>query len=521
MEVELVDASPWDDVVEDLLVSRGSSIDDDAAERAEHPDPAEGGRRGAAVVRRLRRARPQVLVAAGLALAVVVGANVVEGRAAAERRETLAAALGPVPSLAEPLEELWRAPGWYSGDAGEVLLVRSDTGISGLDPATGAVVWSRTDAAGDPELGETQEYCAPVGERARDLGLTVDATGRQSVAAQGAEADDRPVLLACFASGAYGYSSGSDVREVAPAPWTLTVVDGATGRSLRTRTVEGTLINALSTEDDVILGTATADGFLRVTRWDPDSGELAWEWTSPEPIAPGGTVQGWELRDGFLVITGTMRVSVSVETGEPGERGEAVSATDNTVWMTRTDLGGGREAVWREGSGHLASEGEVLGPDGQVLFSLPGQVLRPHHYDGSFPEVLVVGAGAGIAAIDLADGERRWRSDEIVGSSVPLLQVDGVLVLQDGNAVHAVDVRDGAVRWSTPDGAMGYGSSLTDGELIDTSEMTGTQTMLVARDVQDGTVRWRAPVPEGFMFLQTTGSGAVLAATQDGVVALG
>ena len=357
---------------------------------------------------------------------VVVGANVAEARRTDARRAALATTPGFVPSLAEPLRETWRVAGSVRGQSRDTLLFATADGVQAIDAATGDVRWTRP--------GDGLDYCPTVGVPLDLLtGMPLDEPDETGVLP--------PQLFACPAAGTA--TGGSDFGTVA-----VEVIDALTGQVRTTLTASGALFGTIPFDSDVVMVLTTAEGRLRLVRWDPATGDTLFDETTAEAIVPAGTAPdgGYQYDQDTLTILAGRPVAFSLATGL--ELPDTAASADG--WTARIPMADGAEVTWtysQSGSGH----GQVVDADGTVRFDLDKRPWWNPTTDGSVPEVMVVvdETNARTAmGLDARTGTELWTAGTPDGQ--PLVQVDGVLVVLAPTVSFAVDVRDGSTLWSVP-----------------------------------------------------------------------
>ena len=471
---------------------------------------ASGPRRTASTGRGGRRAAA-VLAVAGL-VTFAVGANVLEARREAAREAALADVPGMLRPLDGPAEVLWEVDGMYRGDLGELLLVAGPRGLEGIDAVTGEVRWTRSEGIG----GGAEEYCMPIGRAAAEM---YSAFGWRGPVPDPEALADQPLLLACMT---YSMAYAEDGAGVF-GPVTISVIDGLSGADVNLYVGSGSLLNVEEMGADLVVTVALPDGHLRVTRWDPVSGEQRWERTSQAPIFTPGSANAsnWSRDDDVMTVTGVGSVGIDLETGEevPAE-----ATPSDAAWTDELPLPDGRTATWTYSATSISGSGAVLDEDGSVLYELPGPPWRAHPHDGSVPEVLVVHdeASASLIGLDARTGEELWRG--LLGSGQALVQVDGVGVVLQSPGVQAFDVRDGSLLWSAEADTSVFISGLTDGDVVLALRRDpgmGGRHDLVALALEDGSLRWSTPMPAGLSTVYTTPAGRLVAVSENTVAALG
>jgi hypothetical protein len=438
---------------------------------------------------------------AAVVLVLAVAPTVLDSRQTAARQALLAATPGVLHAATGPLAETWRTAGRVVSEEAEVLLV-ADASVGSLrriDPATGAVVWTASSAAGQVAAGG---HCMPV-----DQGATT------TTAADGEVLPSR--LVACVAEEGRTWARAGATAQVRVA-----VVETDTGGTRHVTATEGILLAARPLDGDLVVAVVRPDGRLGATRWDLETGSPSWEHVSAAPALRGATavLPPVQWRPDSLIFN---ELAVDLRTGEEADvererrtpwRYEQHVLADGALltWSWDPDGDSGRGRVTREGRGRL--------------FSIFGPPLPPAVSDGSGPNTLLSLStnGERLRGLDLRTGRVEWSVPYRGGPQVrATAQVDGVALLDDGAAVTAVDVGSGAGLWTSAvvPGVAGS-SALTDGEvvLLPVRGVDG-EVVLVALRIADAAEVWRSGTPAG-----TTGLTVVdhhlVAATGDEVVGL-
>ncbi len=102
------------------------------------------------------------------------------------------------------------------------------------------------------------------------------------------------------------------------------------------------------------------------------------------------------------------------------------------------------------------------------------------------------GETAGIYALDIVNGERRWKFT--TGNSVrnTIVCVDGVIYAQDvTGSLYAINAGSGQLRWQIPGNPLALKSAVANGIAVaDGVVYSGFRENLSARNAEDGSLRW-------------------------------
>jgi outer membrane protein assembly factor BamB len=434
----------------------------------------------------LRRWWPVVAIIA----LVVAAASVAIDRRDAARSDRIASVAGMIRPLGTAPSVLWRASGGSSDDvlaAGGALVVvgqRQDVwrAIS-LDPATGAVRWSRVLAA--VALAGTEGGRAQCPHTGADVGAVVVCV----------VTDPTPV-----------YTDDS-----ATPPGTLTVTNrvvalaAADGGMLGQWTFTGTADAVARAGDDVVVATTGADRFVEIARRDARTGQVVWQHRSGEAEITAGTARV-EVGPQLVLLTGATSAVLDVATGT------AVYSEPSLSYVLTAAVGD-RFVTWSTSHGGMLHDAA-----GAPVFAVPGFPAAQLANDGSAPDILVIDQGRSIVGDDARTGQQRWSADTGLD---PVLTVDRRLVLAGGLRVGALDLRTGAVVWSREVGESLVGRPLTDGALVVAMATTvDGSAQLEAYGLRDGVPYWSLALPDDVQSISAQ-SGHLLVHATDGLVALG
>lgn len=452
---------------------------------------APAGPRGAS------RARRVAWGVGAAVLACVVVVNVVEHRTTAAEDARLAQVDGIVPSLAEPVAEVWRHPGWYPVTVtDDVVVVEGDgSALEGLDSRTGEVVWTVERPVGG------HGWCTPAGTEAMVFRETPPA--------------DR--LLCTVTTDAF---PGTHHR--------IEIVDPRSGQVLGGTELTGSLVNTFPVDEtDLLVTVVDAARRLVVARIDGLTGARVWQATGPalpEEADQGALsvwehggvvvaeVPGWALPGGGMDDDTLPLFSVSAETGEPADATADGSAAQ--VWFDRSLRDGRTVRVASSDEGVMTTRVEDAA--GRVVLEREGWPWMPGVDDGSLDDVLLLYGNDGeLELVDLRSGETRWTIEAVVDAAATLA-VRGRLVTIDNSRARVLDIDTGEVAWELQ-GVTGY-SAVTDGRrvLFVRSDAEGG---LSVHDLRDGVELWRTEQPGVQRLLAVP--GATIALTESALVALG
>nr|WP_237727979.1 PQQ-binding-like beta-propeller repeat protein [Cellulomonas sp. APG4] len=443
------------------------------------------------------RARRVAWGVGAAALACVVVVNVVEHRAAVAEDARLAQVDGIVPSLAEPVTEVWRHPGWYPVTVTDGVVVAEGDGsaLEGLDSRTGEVVWRVERPTGG------HGWCSPAGTEAFAF----------------REIPPAERLICTVTTDAF---PGAQHR--------IEVVDPRTGEVLGGTELTGTLVSTSPVgETDLLVAVVDGSRRLVLARIDGLTGARVWQVTGPalpEDVDQnslsvwehGGVVvaevPGWTLPGGDMDDDALPLFSVSTETGEPADA--TTDGPSGQVWFERSLRDGRTMRVASSDEGVMTTQLEDAA--GQVVLEREGWPWMPGMDDGSLDDTLLLYRSDGdLELVDLRSGETRWTITKAPDAS-PALAVGGRLLVFEHNWARALDLDTGEVIWELQ-GVTGY-SAVTDGRrvLFVRSDAEGG---LSAHDLRDGTELWRTEQPGVQRLLAVP--GATIALTESALVALG
>lgn len=433
-------------------------------------------------------------VLAVLALVVMV-TNVVEARREAERRAAFAELTWVLPALDGPLEEVWRAPGLLVVEATSDVIVVQDVagGMRGVDAVTGAEVWAldfavsgycsavsswwsyatEPEEAGDPVL-----LCQSPSEVGADTGgwqsvelRTIDArTGERladlsvdGVLISAALADDDLVLVMTRPDDTV-LVDRTDLRtgerqwryEGEPGSGDSNFTDSFSIEVTDTAVlVDGTQDLVLSVETGEMLPDdpgPSADGDPDLRLELDDGGVVEWSYDRSDGMNGAGRVLN---EDGSVRFTfegdpeqpyandGAQSVLVIRHSSADGSTGTTTAldiTTGETLWSEPSDWGttellelGGRVLRTSDVARMLDERTglELWRTEVDAAVSMYAPVT-----DGRVVVLPVHDDGLQLVALDLANGEERWRVPGPTGATALSATADGlVLVLTSSEVV--------------------------------------------------------------------------------------
>lgn len=475
---------------------------------------------GSAPARRALRRR--LWWAAALVVVVGVGSVVGVGQYQEnQRRDRLAATSGLVGSLETPLHELWRTPGAAGGPVDATAIVTWGplhrargmlvaTGIQanglvravGLDPGTGATVWSTTltPESGSPTL---PDCVAP-----RPDGTSAAGSAAQVVAClvKNRLVDPTPAL------------DGS-APLVALSTTALVVLDPATGAVLHEREVPaGTMIATIG--PDVVIAQTTGRS-LTVTRIDPDAGTDRWVYSTT-------------LDRSSLFSSVTMTATADAVFLAISDRGWQISA-DGTLRDSREfgavgdsqwyePVTGGRVVQWSLRLSSGTAQGTVInaaGRSAETPLAIDGFPLAATVDDGSDAGIVFAGSlGADVlSAWDLSTLDNRWHADVAVRSAPAV--IDGRVVVGAAEGLRVLDSHSGEDLWETSSPSPTDRSFVTDGDAVAVlEEVGGTHRAIRTYALDNGAKRWVISVDDAVDSLVQY-DGLVVGLTAQGLIAYG
>ncbi|HEY3437507.1 MAG TPA: PQQ-binding-like beta-propeller repeat protein [Actinotalea sp.] len=413
-----------------------------------------------------------------------------------------------------PLTEHWRTEATeVTGTMGSLVLLRDANGTRAVDSRTGEVQWERPPAA----RGAT-EVCRPLAEEAGQVFPPVDPQRLVSP-----ERDVTDVI--CLSGTPLGERLADEQGSDGTSRTTITVLDGGSGEPTRTERVTGALVASHVHDGDLLLVTAADDATLRLTRWNPVTGDIQWRREVVPADARGLRFADWQ-RGVLTIASHAGTLAYSLDSGHQLQVTKPlppqVVAVDRRL-LPRSGL----EVVW--GSYRVPGPGDVFpGGAGAVVHAdnsevpIPGPPLEVGVDDGSVPSlVLVATSPTSVGAVDVETGALRWEAEHSATAQVSVLE-KGIAVLVDGTVATALDVRTGTALWTVTGLAEHPGSlGLTDGKRVLLRHTQGGQELLAAHDLRTGAVAWTASLPAGTDGLISSGDGRVLALGAGWVAGLG
>jgi len=416
---------------------------------------------------RSRRPRRVAVVGAGLGVVALAlaGAQLVLDLRHRASDEVLAARFADAHGVAMPFDDGLTAA--WTADPTEAEVLRTgatvgdvvvgvqrrgaDVQVVALDADDGTRRWSTAVDVALPDLDERPYWLTD------DVGGAQDA--EQALAAAAARigstwcmaAHGSPPAVVCGAArGDYASSP------LATTTWLLDPVDGVLYRTMSSGA--GTSVTPVGDDLVYLSGVAADGGVARTTpplRWhvtaaDPRSGEVRWEWTSPDLVEAdaGGVPMAWLDGQGDRVAVHSLRTTwvvarAGVALDAPEVRAESVGVTASTGEVVATGVR------------------MVVGDDGLLVQEeVPALVAD----DGSLPDVVlgarVGGFGAGVVG-RAADDSVLWVAD----GKRPLAVLDGQVLVATILGLALLDGQDGGLVWSTDLGE-GDAQVATDGRTV-------------------------------------------------------
>ena len=314
-------------------------------------------------------------------------------------------------SLAAPLHMVWQVDGQITAAPadGSTVLVAAQDAVEARDAASGALLWRTPGAAAWCDLEQS--------DRATDQANQFPDQGRQ--------------VALCTLQDGIGVEA----------------LDVATGQSLVTVDEALQASSSFLVDGDVALVGVDMAGHATAARWSTATGEQAWSIVGPpvDSMSQGvsghsdGAVITVEWSGGSMTVDAATGALLSVS-DEPPADGPRVD------YRVALPDGSGAVEDWDPTRTPDAARVRMVRPDGSVLVTVPGFLLRPSVDDVSVPgQVLVQDwMGSVIRAYDLSTGALVWTHD-----ISPSLLVDGRLVGYDtAGDLLALDARTGDVLWT-------------------------------------------------------------------------
>jgi outer membrane protein assembly factor BamB len=447
----------------------GRSGGQDHARRGEGRGPDE----------RRRRRGLHAIIAAAVVICVVGTAAAVGGALERQRAERVAAQVGGLWPLGDEPAAVWRASTGQAPPAvvdGGVVLVGPDGALTARDLATGERLWSSDLPSGrttcGPDLLDPGAHGSPL----------VCVTVRGEPASSARPDDGFPFLVTVLdASGQVVGARG--VADVAAA-----VVPLAGGR-IATAAHDGGRV--VVTWEDALDGTVERVQVLEGARAPVDAVGSGAASGSSAPIATDHVE--------MAAVRGEVRVRAFDSSATFDSRGERVGGPARLLasqrgWLAEGGLPGGLSATFLGDQGVGRSDRvDVVGPDGELRFSLAGEPFVPEITGGTAPGVLVTRM-PGFTGYDASTGERLWHRPE--WPEVLWLQTDDVIVVESGSRLLAFEARSGRALWQRwlPTEIVRV---LTDGDsvlLVMSGDGVGGDSLLttvLSVSLFDGGVEWR------------------------------
>ncbi|MDO8145798.1 MULTISPECIES: PQQ-binding-like beta-propeller repeat protein [unclassified Isoptericola] len=467
------------------------------------PGPASGARRRWSG--RARRVRwVGVLGLVGVLAAVVL----VDGAADRWRGDDLRAAAGGVTDLSGPPFEAWSLnedigglglSGGLVAMQGEVVAVHRHDELVGIDLATGRPRWT-------VQLDEADGSCGP---GMAVWGDTIDVRPAELVVCVAQEIDgeahvtvvedDGSVLVRRTVEGDHDLVVPGPRGTVVSATWVGDPEDvdvDLRGDPLTNLTVIGEI------DDGYDLELSAADAVTGEERWvtTVPFGQVrdrtqcvSWDVGGRNARVDRRATLDHAVGRELIGVAGCGILAYLTPEGKRLDVPDVASDDDDVVRRVRPLADGGyvvSSGVWNR----PALEHDVLGADGEHLYSVEGRVLDPLSTVGGDADELLVAYAARTIALDRT-GEELWRAD--INAERLLARTDDVAVVLDSlDRVVGLGREDGAVRWVRDDLVVQY-SALVGGGRSGELEAAFTDGTVVAVVVPTYTgervlARWNA-----------------------------
>ena len=426
-----------------------------------------------------------VLAVLGL---VVVVTNVREAREESARLDGLSVT-GVLSPLDGPVAEVWRVPGGHllanSPDAIVLVDLPGDSGLRGIDPATGSLLWHRPIAP--------DETC-----------LAVGGAGDQG-------GPETPVLVVC--------GPVLDGDDPAAGPVRIGALDVRSGRELGSLDLPTAPMTLDVVDDDLVISRIGERAAVQVLRWDPGAGRVVWSYRSEPGLADALLRDGWwnSVVDRGVLWLGRDRVIALAAAS-----GQEVPADDPPAFWSVggiVTLPDGAVVEWAHDRSGDSAGSRVLDEDGQLRFTFRGEPWLARLSDGSEPDVLPMRklGTLDVVGLDARTGEQQWAARTLQGM-YPYLQIDGVVVATGSLLAIGLDLSTGVRLWEEPI-ARARTWPLTDGRSVLLLTREGGVLGMSAIDLRTGAERWWAPMPANATYLDVGGTDTVLVHTAHEVIA--
>jgi len=414
------------------------------------------------------RRRPRWPWLAGGALALV--ATLVMLQTAVDARRQLDDDRGPrtvlaIPAPARALSALWKVDGaaHYSAEVGGILVgeAAGDGGpvVVGIDPTTGARLWSVAVPAGDvPGAGGGECAAVPGPDPTRSLVACV--THRPDPAVPGA------------------------VRVAVVDTTSRTLVGAWTSQAQTWGVVEDRLVTALPDDDSA------------TTAWTLTAHDAAGAvvWTTTTSRAPHAATDGIDVDTAPLGQLTGGRGWLAVTDG-----GHAwVVGADGTMLADR-EVKGGFVYASRSGGPVFVENVFTADPQGTVLLDgaevrAPGLPFASRADDGSAADVELWASrdGDGLVARDVSTRDELWHDADASPDPGTVAVQDGTVYVAVQDAVRARDARRGTLLWTAP--LPGVTGVTVNGDLV--LAVSANNYTALAIDQRSGRAVWKADVED-------------------------
>ena len=244
---------------------------------------------------------------------------------------------------------------------------------------------------------------------------------------------------------------------------------------------------------------AERDGdVFTVHRVDPLTREPAW--TAAVQLLPrsyvGDFAAGMRLEAPFVVVDGPTTVILDATDGrvltlfEPVDDRRLLGL--NAADIVTTPYG--FAARYRLADGYRSSVGTWYDAAGNPRVDFDGELAEPAITDGSEPDVVLVGRGESLVAVEAPSGGELWSLD--LAGSVVLQRHDGAVLIADDEGARLIELRSGEPRWSTPVAGLDPGCGvLSDGSVVVLLAARQGGWMMEALSLSQGERLWFAAAP--------------------------
>src|SRR5450830_22513 len=304
----------------------------------------------------------------------------------------------------------------------------------------------------------------------------------------------------------------------------LVALDPATGEQQAQRDVPASASRDVGLLGGLAVVASRSDaGHLVVTAAEPLTGDVRWQFESPEPLAPALPDGSVADASGISVEVVADRVAVSASGGELW----VFSGTGDVLYQAAAERTTGLQesrpgllTVVRSGpAGASGQSTTILSHEGKTGATFDEPPLYFTADDGTLPGLLFT-VGDGPLARDVTTGKLVWTSPGQVDRGALLLGmradhsavlIDGRLyVMGYGRRLVALDAATGASLWEQRITQSASSQIFTDGSsLLVPQVRSGLTQTLVAFDPEDGHHVWEAPLPDSVILVAQAGNHLV------------